>query len=126
MRPGGGASETCGKQCFWLGTGGIGAAGIRESRIGLLLFVAFERYRTQPQIQGSLMSFMFGRHGRVPEPIYKLLPVIYLLTGGWVFSVGQGVLAVISGLLLWLASALVFLWRRDARLLQSTKRRKFR
>jgi hypothetical protein len=72
------------------------------------------------------MSFMFWRHGRVPEPIYKLLPVIYLLTGGWVFSVGQGVLAVISGLLLWLASALVFLWRRDARLLQSTKRSKFR
>ena len=72
------------------------------------------------------MSFMFWRHGRVPEPIYKLLPVICLLTGGWVFSVGQGVLAVISGLLLWLASALVFLWRRDARLLQSRTRRKFK
>jgi hypothetical protein len=69
---------------------------------------------------------MFWRDGHVPEPIYKLLPVIYLLTGGWVFSVGQGVLAVISGLLLWLASALVFLWRRDARLLQSKKQRKFR
>ena len=72
------------------------------------------------------MSFMFWRHGRVPEPIYKLLPVIYLLTGGWVFSVGQGVLAVISGLLLWLASALVFLWRRDAHLLEPKKRSKFR
>ncbi len=72
------------------------------------------------------MRFMFWRDGHVPEPIYKLLPVIYLLTGGWVFSVGQGVLAVISGLLLWLASALVFLWRRDARLLQSKKQRKFR
>ncbi len=70
------------------------------------------------------MSFMFWRHGRVPEPIYRLLPAIYLVTGGWVLAVGQGVLAVISGLLLWLASALVFLWRRDARLLETKKRRK--
>ena len=72
------------------------------------------------------MRLMFWRHRRVPEAIYQLLPVIYRLAGGWVFSVGQGVLAATSGLLLWLASALVFLWRRDARLLQLKKQRKFR
>jgi len=40
--------------------------------------------------------------------------------------VGEGVLAAVSGLLLWLASALVFLWRRDARALQVTGRSKAR
>lgn len=70
------------------------------------------------------MSLLFWRHGKVPEPIYRLLPAIYLLTGGWVFAVGEGVLAAVSGLLLCLASALVFLWRRDARALQVTGRSK--
>ena len=72
------------------------------------------------------MRLMFWRHRRVPAAIDQLLPVIYRLAGGWVFSVGQGVLAATSGLLLWLASALVFLWRRDARLLQSRKLRNAR
>ena len=58
---------------------------------------------------------MFWRKGNVPELLYELLPVIYMLVGAWVLFVGEGVLAVISGGLLCLASVLVFLWRRDAR-----------
>jgi hypothetical protein len=69
---------------------------------------------------------MFWRDGNLPEPIYRLLPVIYLLTGGWVFIVGEGVLSVVSGGLLWLASGLVSLWRRDARLAQPKRQRKGR
>lgn len=62
---------------------------------------------------------MFWRDGNLPEPIYRLLPSIYVLAGGWVFAVGEGVLAAISGGLLWLASGLVYLWRRDARRAES-------
>ena len=58
---------------------------------------------------------MFWRNGNLPKPVYRFLPVIYLGTGAWVFLVGEGILAVMSGALLWLASGLVIVWRRDAR-----------
>ena len=59
------------------------------------------------------MNLMFWRDGDVPEPIYRLLPVIYLVMGIWVFIRGEGPLAVISGLLLCLAAALDSLIDRD-------------
>jgi hypothetical protein len=70
------------------------------------------------------MSLNFWRDGNIPEPLYELLPVIYALAGAWVLIVGEGLLAIVSGLLLWLASGLVFMWRRDARLAQSSEKRK--
>ena len=66
---------------------------------------------------------MFWREGSIPEPIYKILPVIYLVTGAWVIFASEGFLAVLSGLLLGSAAALVFLWRRDARKAQSETHR---
>ena len=72
------------------------------------------------------MSLKFWRDGNVPEPLYKLLPVIYALAGAWVLVVGEGLLAIISGLFLSLASGLVFMWRRDARLAPSREKCKVR
>ena len=58
---------------------------------------------------------MFWREGNIPEPIYRILPAIYLVVGAWVIIAGEGLLALLSGLLLCSASVLVFAWRRDAR-----------
>lgn len=58
---------------------------------------------------------MFWREGTIPEPIYRILPVTYLVVGVWVIIAGEGLLALLSGLLLCSASVLVFAWRRDAR-----------
>lgn len=69
------------------------------------------------------MSLLFWRGGNIPEPIYRMLPVIYLAVGGWVFAVGEGFLAFLSGTLLWLAAVLILIWRRDARLMRTAKPR---
>lgn len=69
------------------------------------------------------MSLLFWRDGNIPEPIYRMLPVIYLVVGSWVFMVGEGFLAFLSGTLLWLAAVLILIWRRDARLIRAAKPR---
>ena len=68
------------------------------------------------------MSVLFWRDGRLPEPLYRALPTIYLICGLAVLLSTKGFIPALSGMLLVAAALLVFSWRRDARLARATRR----
>ena len=51
----------------------------------------------------------------IPDPIYRVLPLIYILTGVLTFYFVTTIMAILSGLLLISAGVLVYLWRSAAK-----------
>ncbi len=67
------------------------------------------------------MSELFARGGAIAEPMYRFLPVVYLLAGAAAFFGLQGAVAYVSAGMLWLAAALIPSVRRNARLAQESE-----
>ena len=51
----------------------------------------------------------------IPQPLYKLLPLLYVIPGVIVMMQIESTLAALSGILLVSAGVLVFMWRSSAR-----------
>jgi hypothetical protein len=67
------------------------------------------------------MSELFARGGAIAEPMYRFLPVVYLLAGAAAFFGLQGAVGYVCGGMLWLAAALIPALRRNARLAQESE-----
>lgn len=60
----------------------------------------------------------------IPDPIYRFLPLVYIVTGCLTFVYVSTIMAIISGVLLISAGVLVFMWRSAAKSERRRARRK--